>query len=88
GIALIGARNTVISLNDVRDNREQIDSPIHGGGIVVLDGAIFGADVPTGNSISLNWLSGNTPYDLFGDGTGSANTVGNNTCTTTNLGGC
>ena len=42
---------------------------------------MFGAGTPSGNSIRLNWLSGNTPNDIFGDGTGTLNTVSGNTCT-------
>jgi hypothetical protein len=92
GIALIGARNTVVALNDVRGNVEQTGSAITGGGIVLLDGKMFGTLPPTGNSIRLNWLSANTPNDIFGDlisGVliGTANTVSGNTCTTTNLTG-
>lgn len=88
GIALIGAHNVAIKGNDVRNNRSQVDSPIHSGGIVILDGAIFGAAAPTGNSVRLNHLSGNTPFDLYSDGSGSANTISNNRCGTTNVGGC
>jgi parallel beta-helix repeat protein len=87
GIGLVGARNTVIALNDVRGNVEQAGSGLPGGGIVVLDGKMFGTLPPTGNSIRLNWLSGNTPYDINGDGTGTANTASGNSCTTTNLTG-
>jgi len=87
GIVLIGAQNTVVALNDIRDNVSQAGSDISGGGILILDGAMFGAGAPTGNSIRLNWLSGNTPNDIFGDGTGTTNTVSGNSCTTTNLTG-
>ena len=87
GIVLIGARNTVVALNDVRNNVAQTGSGISGGGIVLLDGAMFGVGAPTGNFIRLNWLSGNTPNDIYGDGTGTANTVSGNTCTITNLTG-
>ncbi len=87
GIALIGARNTVIALNDVRGNVEQSGSGITGGGIVLLDGAMFGAGPPTGNSIRLNWLTFNGPNDIYGDGTGTLNAAAGNICTTTNLTG-
>jgi len=87
GIGLLGARNTVVALNDVRGNVEQTGSGITGGGIVILDGAMFGAAPPTGNTVRLNWLSGNTPNDIYGDGTGSTNTISGNVCTTTNLTG-
>ena len=87
GIGLLGARNTVVALNDVRGNVEQTGSGITGGGIVILDGAMFGAAPPSGNSIRLNWLTLNAPSDIYGDGTGTANTVSGNTCTITNLAG-
>jgi hypothetical protein len=87
GIALIGARNTVVALNDVRGNLAQTGSGITGGGIVLLDGKMFGAGTPSGNSVRLDWLSGNTPNDIYGDGTGTTNTVSGNTCTATNLTG-
>lgn len=87
GIALVGAQNTVVALNDIRDNQSQPGSGITGAGIVILDGAVFGGPAPSGNSVRLNSLSGNTPNDIYGDGTGTANTVSGNTCKTTNLAG-
>jgi hypothetical protein len=87
GIGLVGARNTVIALNDVQGNVEQAGSSIPGGGIVLLDAKMFGAGVPIGNSIRLNWLTGNTSFDINGDGTGTANTISGNTCTATNVTG-
>ena len=59
---------------------------IPGGGIVLLDGRPDAA-APTGNSIRLNRLSGNPPNDIYGDGTGTTNTISGNTCTATNLTG-
>jgi parallel beta-helix repeat protein len=85
GIAIMGAQGTTVALNDVRDNVAQAGTGITGGGIVLLEAAIFGAGAPTGNSIRLNWLSGNTPNDIYGDGTGTGNTVSGNSCTKTNL---
>jgi len=88
GIALIGAQDTVVAINDVRNNLAVAGSSFpDGGGILLLDGAMFGAAAPSGTSVRLNWLSGNTPNDIFGDGTGTGNTVSGNTCTTTNLAG-
>jgi hypothetical protein len=81
GIALIGARNTTVAHNEVRNNQAQTETGIHGGGIVILDGAMFGAGAPTGNSIRSNNLSGNTPYDVYCDGSGSSNTVSGNSGT-------
>ena len=88
GIALVGAQNTIVALNDVRANVSQAGSIISdGGGIVLLDGKLFGAAAPTGNTIQLNRLTGNGPNDLFGDGSGTANTISGNACTTSNLTG-
>jgi len=87
GIVLIGARNTVVSLNDVEGNASQAGSAITGGGILLLDGKLFGGPAPTGNSIRLNSATGNTPNDIYGDGTGTGNTISGNTCTKTNLPG-
>ena len=81
GIALIGAQKTTVELNVVRNNRSQADSAIPGGGIVLLNGGIFGAAAPTGNSIQLNHLSGNKPYDIYCDGSGPLNTVSGNSGT-------
>jgi hypothetical protein len=85
GIVLLGSQNTVVPLNDVRDNVAQTGSAFPGGGIVLLDGAMFGAAPPSGNSVRLNWLTLNAPNDISGDGTGTGNTVSGNTCTLTNL---
>jgi hypothetical protein len=76
----------------VRDNVAQAGSSITGGGIVILTMAAVpdvspASPPPTGNSIRLNWLSGNTPNDIYGDGTGSANAISGNVCTITNLTG-
>jgi hypothetical protein len=85
GVALIGVQNTTVKHNVVRNNRTQAAFP--GGGIVLLNGDIFGAAAPTGNSIRQNRLSGNTPFDIYGDGSGASNTVSGNSCHTTNLTG-
>jgi len=81
GIALIGARNTTVVGNDVRNNRAQSGTGIHGGGIVILDGALFLAGAPTGNTVRSNQLSGNTPYDTYCDGSGDHNRVSGNSGT-------
>lgn len=81
-----------VACEGVRGNRARIGSAIHGGGIVILTAAATdvspGSPSPTGNSVRSNRLSGNSPYDIYGDGTGSSNTVSHNRCHTTNLGGC
>lgn len=93
GIALVGAQNTTVERNDVRGNRARAGSAIPGGGIVVATLAENlpvnpASNPPTGSSVRSNRLSGNAPYDIYSDGTGSDNTVTGNICHTTNLGGC
>lgn len=92
GIALVGARNATVVGNDVRDNQAQEGTAIHGGGIVIVTLQATPISPPSlspiGNSVRLNHLSGNTPYDIFDDGSGSANTIDHNRCTSTNVGGC
>jgi nitrous oxidase accessory protein NosD len=87
GITLIGTRDTLVALNDVRANVAQPGSSLSGGGILLLDGAMFGAPAPTGTSVRLNSLSGNAPNDIFGDSTGTGNTISGNSCTTWNVPG-
>ena len=91
GIALLGSQNTVVALNDVEGNVAQAGSVFPGGGIVIATLGATSASpaslAPTGNSVRLNWLSGNTPNDIDGDGTGTTNTVSGNSCSTTNLTG-
>lgn len=81
GVVLIGAQNTTVAHNSVRNNRALDGSAIHGGGIVILDGSVFGAGVPTGDAIRSNLLSGNTPYDTYCDGSGDHNRVSSNSGT-------
>jgi len=88
GIALVGAENTRVTQNDVRNNRTQAGSAIPSGGIVIVDAAIFAGFAPTDNVIARNRLAGNTPFDIFGDGSGSGNSVSANHCYSTNIGGC
>jgi hypothetical protein len=81
GIALVGAGNTTVARNDVRNNRSRAASAIPGGGIVLIDGAMFGAAAPTGNAVRSNHLSGNAPFDISCDGSGTLNTVTSNSGT-------
>jgi len=82
GIGVLGAQNTVVVANLVRNNVGQQGSGIPGGGIVVLDTTNFGGGAPTGNTVRANALSGNTPNDLMSDGAGTGNTFSSNSCTT------
>ncbi len=88
GIELVGSHKVVVARNEVSQNHAQAGSELPGGGILLQDGAIFGASAPTGNTVSANRLSRNTPFDISGDGSGSGNTVTGNSCLATNIGGC
>ena len=81
GIGLLGAQDTVVSLNDVEGNVSHDGSFALGGGIVLYNGIDFGGTPPAGNSIRLNVASGNGPNDIFYDGSGSGNTISGNSCT-------
>jgi hypothetical protein len=82
GIALIGAQNTTVAVNLVRNNVGQQGSGIPGGGILVVSGALAGGPDPKGNNVHHNLLTGNAPSDILTDGMGSGNTIKNNSCTT------
>ena len=85
GIALLGAQNTTVLLNLVRNNDAQANSALPGGGIVLFDTTAFGGGTPTGNTVQRNVLSGNDANDINGDGSGTGNTISGNTCTNTNV---
>ena len=69
GIALSGADNTLVSLNQVLGNKTGNPSPIGTGGILVGKGS--GGTVPKSDTILSNTLSQNTPFDIDWDGTGT-----------------
>jgi parallel beta-helix repeat protein len=76
GIGLASAQDTTVRSNVVRNNLQQSGSPF-GGGIVVVTAA---PNPPTNNKIKNNTLSGNSPNDIFWDGSGTGNTFTGNSC--------
>lgn len=90
GIALASVRGVVVRENTVRDNSSAALSDVPKGGIVVFTFP-GGAPAPANNTVAKNYLRGNTPADIFWDGTGTGNVVRRNHCTTAipgNLGWC
>jgi hypothetical protein len=76
GIALVGAANTRVTDNAVRDNfKDHHASPFSGGILVVtLPG---GRTAPKNDAVRHNQLSGNKPADLIWDKTGTVSFTGN-----------
>jgi nitrous oxidase accessory protein NosD len=87
GIGLLGARDTTVLVNLIRNNDAQQGSGLPGGGIVLLDTSGFGGGPPDGITVQRNVLAGNDPSDVNGDGTGTGLAISGNTCGTTNVTG-
>jgi hypothetical protein len=87
GIGLLGAQGTSVVANVVSGNVAADGSALPGGGLLLLDTTAFGGTTPKANSIRSNVLAGNSPFDVFGDGTGSGNLLRSNSCTTSNVSG-
>jgi parallel beta-helix repeat protein len=83
GIALTGAANTRVTHNDVDDN-EALHPSFVTGGIAVVSGP--GGTAPAGVTIRKNDVFGNTPSDLFWDGSGTV-AFEKNRCRTSTPGG-
>ena len=91
GIALAGVHDVVVRDNRVSNNSSTNASDLPKGGIVVFSTAFLGGADPTNNTVTDNHLRGNTPADIFWDGTGTGNKVTDNRCRTAipgNLGWC
>lgn len=87
GVALVGAGDSVVSHNRIRDNagtpNPQNGEPamVSFGGLAVLDAAgLTGGAAPSGNTVAYNEVSGNAPFDVLYDGSGFANTFVHNQC--------
>lgn len=80
GIGLAGVEGTVVTDNQVNDNRPSGPSPASGG--VVIISAAPGASPPSDNVVRDNELDGNQPADIFSDQTGTGNTITGNNCDT------
>ncbi len=86
GIALADVHDTLVSRNEVRDNRPA-GPTFASGGILLVS---VGGPGPTDNVVVHNRLRNNDP-DIFWDGSGSGNKVKHNSCHTAtpgNLGWC
>jgi len=91
GIALAGVHDVVVRDNRVTNNSSTQASDLPKGGIVVFSTAFLGGADPTNNTVAGNNARGNTPADVFWDGSGTGNVVTNNACMTAipgNLGWC
>jgi hypothetical protein len=76
GIALVGAHDTTLNQNEIKDNRPGGDTAFSGG-VVLISG--FGGTPPMNNTVTGNFMAQNTP-DLFWDGTGTGNVLQPNSC--------
>ncbi|MFN2543523.1 MAG: nitrous oxide reductase family maturation protein NosD [Actinomycetota bacterium] len=81
GISLQGATGTTVRNNEVRDNLGPR------GGIELHSTAYAGGSDPMNDLIQNNHASGNTPYDLAWDGSGTGIVFQNNHCDTSNPAG-
>lgn len=89
GVALVGARNSVVAHNRIRGNVGSVDpatgqpAQVSLGGIALLDASGFtGGAAPSGDTVSHNVVTKNAPFDVLYDGSGSGNTFRHNVCTT------
>jgi parallel beta-helix repeat protein len=76
GIALVGANDSYLNQNEIKDNRPGGDTDFSGG-LVVISGE--GGTPPTNNVATGNFLAQNDP-DIFWDGTGTGNVLQPNAC--------
>ncbi len=75
GFALVGANDTTLHQNEIKDNRPTGPS-LASGGVALFSG---GPTAPMDNTITGNFLALNAP-DIFWDGTGSGNVLQPNAC--------
>jgi parallel beta helix pectate lyase-like protein len=80
GILLLGADETLVKQNRVFGNEPSGPSPLGSGGILLVSGVPAGGGTPTDNRMVNNTARGNTPFDIFWDGSGSGNLFRNNHC--------
>ncbi len=82
GILLIGALDSTVAANRVRDHRPQQPTPLSGGIVVASASALFGGGEPQNNLVRNNLVFNNQPVDLRYDGTGTHNRFHRNHCNT------
>ncbi|HEY4994133.1 MAG TPA: right-handed parallel beta-helix repeat-containing protein, partial [Nakamurella sp.] len=81
GIALAGVHDSVVTGNWV--NANQPSGPtVFSGGIVIVSTKTSGGADPTNNTVRGNTLDHNKAADIVWDGTGTGNTITDNTCDT------
>jgi nitrous oxidase accessory protein NosD len=87
GIGLLGAANTTVTNNSVTDNAKGSNPSVASGGILVMTFP-GGSTAPQNDTVKNNHLSGNSPFDLFWDMTGTATFSGNHCETSSPAGLC
>ena len=87
GIALLGAANMSVTNNSVTGNSKGSNPSAVSGGILVMT-LPGGSTAPTNDTVKNNHLSGNSPFDLFSDTTGTAAFKGNQCKTSSPAGLC
>ena len=81
GIALVGVHDTLAAGNWVNDNQPS-GASVASGGIVVFSNKASGGADPTNNTVRGNSLDHNKAADIVSDGTGTGNTITDNSCDT------
>jgi parallel beta helix pectate lyase-like protein len=81
GIALFGARHSVLWQNTTNGNHPNGPS-VFSGGIVVASSVAGGGRTPVGNLIKENHAHNNSPFDILYDGSGFNNRFVDNDCGT------
>jgi parallel beta-helix repeat protein len=79
GLALVGTSHVKVIHNFIWGNQAP-SSKFIGSGIVVVTGKPDGGSNPIGNVVERNKLHGNSPYDIWYDGSGKNNSFQNNRC--------
>lgn len=87
GIALLGAANTSVTNSTVKGNSKGSNPSAASGGILVMTSPAAPI-APKNDTVKNNHLSGNSPFDLFWDMTGSAKFSGNRCKTSSPAGLC
>ncbi|MDX6550763.1 MAG: hypothetical protein QOJ31_1447 [Gaiellales bacterium] len=81
GIGLVGAHSTVLHDNTITNNVPG-GATAFSGGLVMISAKPFGGLALRHNRVAHNTLSGNSPFDIFYDGSGGDNTFTDNSCAT------
>ena len=79
GVLLLGAQRTTLHNNWIVNNQPGGDSFLSAG-LVMISAEQFGGQPLKHDTISHNTITGNSPLDIFYDGSGSDNSFPDNTC--------